>query len=83
MVPPLQTALVVTAELTSMTARCRRGLGRREAVVGESLRRSVRVFCESEVSTAAETCGASLVPVMVTWTVSVSVSLLLSVMVTV
>ena len=32
---------------------------------------------------AAEICGASLVPVMVTWTVSVSVSLLLSVMVTV
>ena len=31
----------------------------------------------------AEITGASLVPVMVTWTVSVSVSLLLSVMVTV
>ena len=83
MVPPLQTALVVTAELTSMTALSSRSVKERAPLLERACAEAFASSVNPKSAIAAEICGASLVPVMVTWTVSVSVSLLLSVMVTV
>ena len=52
MSPPLQTAAVVTAELTSMTALVSMSVKEKSAAAAESLLRSVGGFREAEVINA-------------------------------
>ena len=83
MLPPLQTAAVVTAELISITFVVSISVKERVPVLLRFCAAALAASVKPKSAIAVVIRGASLLPVIITFTVSVAVALLLSVIVTV